>query len=419
MVLILGLGIASTAWSLSPDDLQGLIDRAPNGQTVVIPAGTYQGELLVRHPVILRGQPGAKLVHTPGTGDPTLWIQSSDVTVQGLEIQGSGEGTRRDHTAVIVTGSRVNLSGLRIEQVWSGVWLDHCDDVSVNNLSISGLKDFPFWQRGEGVRVTQGKNIRIQGLRLRSVADGIYAERSAALSVNDCFVQDGRYGLHVMFSSEGEASRFETSQTVVGVMVMESSQWTIRDSRLVDGYRTGSAGVREVRTKEVGVFRTQIARQASGIELLDVRDGRFQGNQISENGIAWTWGGDNSGTVARDNVHRGNLMDFAGQEPSEKALVGTDAHHHGAVVKLTPTVAPTTLHTRPQFDRNYWDSWTGTDLDQDGMGDTPYRFDLDWAVRAATRPWAGIFLGSPWSQWSQSVPGGLVIDEHPRSRQVF
>jgi nitrous oxidase accessory protein NosD len=226
-----------------------------------------------------------------------------------------------------------------------------------------------------------------------------------------------------MFSALGTVSGLRTSLTVVGVMLMESSQWVIGNSSLTNGYRTGSAGVREIRTREVTVEGNEIARQASGIELIDVRAGKFRNNRITENGTAWTWGRDNTGTTIQNNVHRGNLLDFAGDEPSEQVLMGPDSSHHGAMQPPPSTipaekitVEATELHIRPQFDHNEWDGWSGTDLDQDGIGDTPYRFDIKSAVRSATRPWAGIFLGSPWSQWSQGIPGGEVIDEHPRAR---
>jgi nitrous oxidase accessory protein len=423
-LLLLALAIVSPLWSVTLEQLQTELDASVQGQVVTMPAGRYQGVLVIRHAVVLRAQAGAKLIHPAGTSGATLSIQSSDVSVEGLEIEGTGEGFRRDHTAVWVSGSRIKLKGLRILNAWSGVWLDQCDTVSITELGVMGLPGFAFWERGEGVRITNGTNLRLQNLQLTSVGDGVYAEHSADLHIEDCRVQDARYGLHSMFSSRGDASHLQTSQTVAGLMLMESSQWTIRSSQFVDGYRTGSAGVREIRTKNVSVLNSVIARQASGVELLDVRNGDFRGNQVIENGVAWTWGGDSSGTVIRDNSHRGNLMDFAGQEPSEKSLFTIDAHNHGAKLNLAPTasgaptVTPTALHIRPEFDGNYWDGWTGTDLDQDGIGDTPYRFDYDTAVRAATRPWAGVFLGSPWSQWSRTVPGGVVIDEHPATRAL-
>jgi len=416
IAVVFGLGLVSAAWSLSLPDLQVLIDKTPMGRTLRVPAGLYQGNLIVRNSVVLQFEPGAKLVHSPGTAGPTLWIQGSDVSVQGLEIEGTGEGTRRDHTAVLVTGSRVTLADFAVRKGWSGVWLDGCTDVTINNLAVTGLTDFPFWERGDAVRITKGTNIRLTQVSIRSSADGIYAERSTRLVFEDCEVADARYGLHGMFSTEAVVSALKTTQTVVGVMLMESSVWVVRDSSLSNGYRIGSAGVRQIRTNRVTIEGNQIARQASGVELIDVRAGNFRNNRITENGTAWTWGRDNSGTTIVNNVNRGNLVDFAGDEPSERALMGPVAHQHGEG-QAQVTVVQTALRVGPRFDGNFWDAWRGTDLDQDGTGDTPYRFDRESATRAATRPWAGIFLGSPWSVWSQGLPGGEVIDEHPRTAE--
>lgn len=401
--------------ALTLEELQRQVDHAAPGQTLGVPAGTYRGELVIRQPVVLRAQPGARLVHSPGTGRPTLSIEASDVTVEGLVIDGAGEGTRRDHTAIVVTGSRVVLRGLRVLNAWSGVWLDRGDGVTVQDLEVTGWSDYPFWERGEGVRITGGTNIRLRALRLAAVADGVYSEKSTGIDVDDCRVEDARYGFHTMFSSQGTITRLVTLRTVCGLMVMESNDWTVRDGRFTDGFRTGSAGVRQIRTKAIRVFDTLVSRQASGVELLDVRDGLFAGNRITENGVAWAWGGDNSGTVVTGNRHQGNVVDFAGGETLERSLRGTSAHNHEASPTPTPTVPVTTVRARPRFDRNGWDAWVGTDLDHDGVGDTPYRFDAE-AAQAATRPWVGVFLGSPWTQWSRTIPGGVVIDEHPKTR---
>lgn len=416
--LVFGLGAAGFSWSITLPEVQALVDRATRGQTILVPAGTYRGHLVVRNPVVLRFQPGARLLPSPGTEGPTLWVQGSDVTVQGLELVGTGEGTRRNQTALVVTGSRVQLLDLTLRQGWSGLWLDGATDVTIGNLEVTGRADLPFWKRGEAIRITQGRNIRLGQVRIRAAADGIYAERSSELLFQDCRIEDARYGVHSMFSTQGSIQRLTTDQTVVGVMLMESRSWVVRDSVLRRGYRTGSAGVREIRTQGVSFEGNQIARQASGVELIDVRDGTFRNNRITENGIAWTWGRDNSGTLVQNNVHRGNLLDFAGDEPSEQGLGGPEPHHPGTspeplAVSEKITVRETALHVRPQFDRNFWDGWHGTDLDQDGLGDTPYRFDGEAAVRAATRPWAGVFLGSPWSLWSQGLSAGDPIDEHP------
>jgi nitrous oxidase accessory protein len=314
---------------------------------------------------------------------------------------------------VVVSAPDAVLSALTIRQAWSGVWIDRANRISIDKLNFVGLADFPFWQRGEGVRVTGSNDIQLRAIDLAATEDGVYLEQCRDVVLTNVKVEEARYALHSMFSSDGRVAGLQSRMTVAGVMIMESSHWSITASSFLEGYRIGSAGVREIRTKGIRIQTCHIGRQAAGIELLDTRDGLFEGNLIEENGIAWTWGGDNSGTFAQENTHRGNLMDVAGTEPKERDLNDSEAHHHGPAVALRPTVLPSSASIRPTFDRNYWDGWHGLDLNGDGTGDTPYRFDAGFANQTASRPWSGIFLGSPLSELSQTLPGGEILDRRP------
>jgi len=411
MTLTLGTPVGALDFA----GLQTLVDRPTTGESIMIPAGDYRGELVVRRPLELRGLPGARLIHEPRRPGPTLWIRSPGVRVDGLEILGSGEGSERDHTAVVVSAPGATLSRLTISKAWAGVWIDHGDSAVIQDLSFRGLQDFPFWQRGDAIRISASNGVTLAGANLRFAADGVFVEKSAGVSMTAINVADARYGVHLMFAHQGTASGIATKRTVAGLMVMESADWSVGRSSFTEGYRVGSAGVREIRTKRIQIFDSKIMRQASGIELLDARDGSLRHNLVEENGVAWTWGGDNSGTASSANLHRGNLLDVAGTEFQEPDS-GTKDHNHGPSGGSASMLSASAHHTRPAFDQNYWDAWHGLDLDQDGIGDTPYRFDPGEAALAASRPWAGIFLGSPWSSLSQSLPGGDVLDEHPLAK---
>lgn len=394
--------------------LQAAADRAAAGMVLEVPAGRYEGELIVRRPLTLRAAPGAVLVHRPGTPGPTLWIQAPDVRIEGLTVVGSGEGTRRDHTAIVVTGDRATLTRIAIREAWAGVWVDGADEVIVEALNFTGLAGFPFWQRGDGVRVTGAQDSRMAGLTLTHTADGVYVEDSPNTAIGPVSVEEARYGIHVMFGSGGTVTAARTRRTVVGFMAMETSDWLVRGSRFTEGYRSGSAGVRQIRTNRVTVEGCLVARQASGIELLDARGGRIAENRIEENAVAWTLGGDNRATLVTANTHRANLVDVSGTALKEADLTASDAHNHGKPGVLPP-VTPA-RPTPPTFEGNFWDAWSGFDFDGDGRGETPYRFDPEDAVRTAARPWSGIFLASPWSVFVQTIPGGSVLDLSPLVR---
>lgn len=404
--------LASPAEGLDFAGLKAALAAAPAGAVIDVPAGDYLGQLVVDRPVVLRAAAGARLVHQGGEGGPTLWVQAAGARIENLEIDGSGEGTRRDHTAVVVTGAGVVLSGLLVRGAWAGVWIDRAEGVTVEGLHYRGLSDYPFWQRGDGVRVSASRGTRLIDLDLGYVQDGVYLETDSDTAVTRVSVADGRYGVHLMFSRQGTLVGASTRRTVAGLMAMESVGWSVRDSSFLEGFRTGSAGIRQVRTLGFWVEGCRVARQATGIELIDARSATFVRDRLEENAVAWNWGGDNSGTRVEGSVHRGNLLDVTGTaSPSEDA----EAHQHGALPTLS-VVAPGKGPVRPLFTGNYWDAWHGWDLDGDGVGDTPYRYDPVEAARRTARPWMGLLLGSPWSLLTQSLPGGSPLDAVPRVR---
>lgn len=392
-------------------ELQALVDRAAPGAVVTVVPGTYTGELVIRRPLTLLGK-GATLVHREGAPGPTLWVAADDVRVVDLAVVGTGEGTRRDHTAVVVTGHRAVLEGLVVRQAWAGVWIDGARDVTVARLTYRGLADFPFWQRGDGVRASGARGTRLFDLDLQAAADGVYLEETHDTLVRGLRVEEARYGVHVMFGARGRVEGAATRRTVVGFMAMETADWVVTASRFTEGYRTGSAGARQIRTRGVRVEHSVVSRQATGFELLDAQGGLVEGNRIEENGVAWALGGDNGGTRVRSNIHRSNLIDLAAQALTESDLVAPDAHNHTTTPGApSPPSGPSTPR-RPTFDGNYWDSWSGWDLG-DGRGDTPHLVDPRAAERTANLPWSGVFLGSPWTTLAATIPGGEVIDPHP------
>ena len=385
-----------TPWVLSAVDvvtLQRAIDALPPGAVFHIPPENYQGSLVVRRSLTLMAKAGTTLTHQTGSPGPTLWIQAPGVHLEGLTVVGSGEGSRREQTAVVVTGDRAVLTDLTIRDAWAGLWIDGANRVTVQGLRFIGLADLPFWERGDGVRVSTAAQTTLENLDLVHTADGVYAEIATDTRLTGVKVTDARYGVHVMFGIRGWGQNLSTSQTVVGFMAMETSDWTIMASSFQAGYRTGSAGVRQTRTKNLVVQGSLIAGHATGFELLDARQGRLSKNLVQENTVAYTLAGDNTGTEVFGNVHQGNLVDLSANvdKQSEEKV-------------------------RPLFDKNYWDAWRGFDLNGDGWGDTPYRFDPVAAARVAQKPWTGVFQGSPWTTFTQTLPGGEPLDPRPLVR---
>src|SRR5262245_43292187 len=68
--------------------LQARIDAARDGETIEVPPGTYEGDLLVDRPVRLVGQGRPRLIGS-GSGS-VVRIRADGVTFAGFDIDGKG-----------------------------------------------------------------------------------------------------------------------------------------------------------------------------------------------------------------------------------------------------------------------------------------------------------------------------------------
>ena len=413
VVLVTILGPTSAA-ALTVAELQARLDAAQPGQTLVVPRGNYRGQLIVRTRVTLMAEKGAVLTHATGEKGPTLWLQAAGTRVEGLTVVGSGEGTRRDHTAIVVTAPDCQLVGVVAHGAWAGLWAENADRLVVQDFRFRGLEGFPFWERGDGVRIEGCDGVRLIGLDVAYAADGVNLADSNQALLQNITVDDSRYGIHLMWGDGGRVEGVTTRQTVAGLMAMETRDWLVTGCTFTEGYQTGSAGIRQIRTTGITVRASVISRQATGFELLDARSGVLEGLTLRENAVGWSLGGDNRGTVVRGNTHQGNLVDLSGNTLREADIERREAHDHLGNPVAAP-VQPLPLEAAPNliFEGNYWDTWRGFDLDGNGTGDTPQRFDATEAARTAGQPWSGIFLGSLWTSFSRTLPGGQVLDAMP------
>lgn len=80
------IAVLHTALSCAAFDLQGAIDEAKSGATVVVPAGTYTTPIAVRRGITLKGEAGAVLQVEANT--PAILVDAyKDVVIDGLTVR--------------------------------------------------------------------------------------------------------------------------------------------------------------------------------------------------------------------------------------------------------------------------------------------------------------------------------------------
>ena len=324
--------------------LQARIDAARAGDTVEVPPGTYEGDLILDRPVRLMGRGRPRLVGSGGGS--VVRIRAAGVTVEGFDIDGRGGGDLgRDSSGVHVAAHGATIRDCRIVGALFGIYLRAADGARVEDCVIEGIPGREPGEKGSGVHVWNTNAYRLDRNRIVAARDGFYIQSSGGGEIRNNQVTDVRYGIHYMFSDGNlfEDNTFENG--AAGAALMFSKRIAFRRNRFIRNRGFASVGLLLKACDEVVAEDNLIADNARGIFL----EGSY-GNVLRRNVIA----GSDVAIVLYDSCARnrfeGNSV-FGNMTPL--LLVG----------KRTDT----------SFDGNYWSGNDEPDLDGDGRSDRPYR----------------------------------------------
>jgi len=243
--------------------LERLAD-APVGSTIELPAGEYRGPFVIDRTVRLHGAAGARLVGDGVTH--TVAVRAADVTIDGLDISGSGLDLGKDHAAIHITGARAVIINNRIHDALHGVYVRQADGVRIEGNTIIGSHTIvqpidPFSSslkpsEGELCEVTLNQNRRGNGIHIwnssghvlsrntiRDTRDGVYFSFVDRTEVRDNDIAGVRYGLHYMYSDD---NRFEGNifrDNAAGAALMNSKRIVLRGNRFLANQGHRSYGI--------------------------------------------------------------------------------------------------------------------------------------------------------------------------------
>lgn len=324
--------------------LQALVDGAAPGGRIVVPAGTYEGDLLVDKAITLVGD-GRPVLRGSGTGS-VVRIRAAGVTIEGFDIDGRrGGDLGRDTSGVHVAASRATIRNCRIHDALFGIYLRESDDAVVEGNTIVGIPDRPPGEVGSGIHVWNSQRYRLTGNQIVGTRDGMYIQSSSNGVVRGNRARDLRYGLHYMFSDDNlfEDNSFETG--AAGTALMYSRRITFRRNRFLRNRGFASVGLLLKACDDVVAEDNLIADNARGIFLEGSYRNTFRRNVVAMSDIAVIIYDSSHENVFEDNGFVGNL--------SPLSLVGR--------------------RTDTRFAGNYWSDHGEPDLDGDGIAERPYR----------------------------------------------
>ena len=407
LIIVLFLAVGPTAGpgvaAEGERPLQPLIDAAGDNAVVTLEPGRYAGPVVIDKPIFLDGG-GAAIIDGGGKGT-VITIDTDGATVRGVTVVNSGDSHNDIDAGIRIAGNFNVVKDNVIRECLFGIDLQQADRNIVRRNRISSKSDADLGVKGDALRLWYSRENRIENNIISGSRDFV-VWYSADNRITGNGIREGRYGIHFMYSRYNLVEKNTLDRNAVGIFLMYSDDVVVRDNRIFQALGTTGIGVGLKETSNVEITDNEILYNATGI-YLDLSPfepdttNRIYRNRIAFNETGILFLNDWVGNLVRDNIFSGNIRQ----------------------VSVTTFASA----ARNEWRGNYWDDYEGFDSNHDGIGDTAYR-----PMIYADRIWMDVpptafFKGTPILTVIDflerlapfSEPMVLLVDEEPRTRQVF
>lgn len=324
--------------------LKAALQNAAPGDTIRVQKGIYaEGELLVLKPVFLEAFPGAVLDGSHKAS--VLVVRSPGVTVRGFTIRNSGYSDIHEYAGIRLE----NVSSCVVEQNhfynnYFGIYFQSSNFCKVLNNRVEGFAKSES-SSGNGIHLWKSEHNLLVGNHISGHRDGIYFEFVKYSSILRNLSENNlRYGLHFMFSDDDSYQYNTFRYNGSGVAVMYTRNVTMEHNRFENNWGSAAYGMLLKEISYSLIRNNFFQRNTTGLYMEGSSTTLVCNNDFLKNGYGLRILGDCFNDTLYENNFTGNTFDVA-----------TNAER-----------------SMNYFTRNYWDQYSGYDLDRNSVGDIPY-----------------------------------------------
>jgi len=326
-------------------NLNFAIDQAQAGDTVLVSEGIYDCfNRVIDKPLTLISYEGAVL---DGNGEGyILKVLADSVIVDGFKLVNAGRSYTKDYAAIYIFRSKYfQIRNCELVSPFFGILIEKSQQGVISTNYIHGLAQQED-DTGNGIHLWHCKRVDIIENEISRMRDGIYLEFVDSSEVSRNYAHHNiRYGLHFMFSNHDQYLENKFAYNGAGVAVMFSKFIVMRQNKFMYNWGTASYGLLLKEIYDAEVSRNLFGRNTIGIYIDGTSRIEYSANVFEGNG----WGLKISGGCYANNFVSNDFLGNA-----------FDVSYHSKMNDNT-------------FNGNYWSSYSGYDLDTDGVGDIPYR----------------------------------------------
>ena len=380
--------------------MQDLVDATEENGILTPEAGTYAGPVTLDYPITIDGSAGVT-IDAGGKGS-VVYMECDGAVLKNLNLINSGGSLNDLDSGVQVRGNFNVIKDCVILDCMFGVDLQQAEYCIVRRNTINS-KDKPLGQRGDSVRLWYSFHNKIQDNDCFDTRDMV-VWYSSDNEITGNTGRGSRYSLHFMYSKYNLVENNSYFDNAVGIFLMYSDGIVVRNNTVAHAAGPTGVGIGFKETSELTIDNNKVMYCASGF-YIDVSPyqpdtiNHFENNVLAYNGFGIRFLNDWTGNVFMNNQFVDNL---------------TQIYVGGGMTA-----------NRNVWEGNYWSDYTGFDLDEDGIGDTPHEIfayaDRIWR----DSPYSQFFKGSPLLETIDflerlvpfSDPQLMIRDKTPKMRK--
>jgi len=324
--------------------IKDAIKLAYPGDTLLVEPGIYyEKNLIINKRLTLIGKKFPVI-----TGEKryeVVSIKANFVSFSGFKVKHSGFGTMNDPAGIKIYDSNdVSIFGNIIEDNFFGIYLQYTTNCKIfnNRIRSHGTQE---QEIGNGIHCWKSDSIQIIANTIEGHRDGIYFEFvTNSIIWRNISLKNLRYGLHFMFSHNDAYIANLFKQNGAGVAVMFTHGVKMYNNTFTENWGDASYGLLLKEISDSYIEGNVFDKNTTGIFIEGASRVQVKKNIFSSNGWAIKIQASSMDVNVCQNNFFGNTFDVS---------------TNGSLVLNN-------------FNGNYWDKYTGYDLNKDKKGDIPF-----------------------------------------------
>ncbi|MGQ9560205.1 MAG: NosD domain-containing protein [Candidatus Oleimicrobiaceae bacterium] len=317
--------------------IRSAINGASTGDTVEVQSGIYYEYVNVDKQVILRGidTGRGRPVVDGGGKDDVITISADGVTLEGFEVRNSRSGG----WGIWVTSNKNILKNNTASNNLVGIGLYYSSgNTLINNTALSNCLGISLWSCDNNILANNNASLNeCDGIALSGASNNTLANITASsngqFGIALCGLHDG---IHLTPSNNNTLTNNIANSNQDGIYISESSDNTLADN-------------------------TANSNSRSGLHIASSNNNMLTNNTADSNGYYAVMLSFSSNNKIYLNNFMNSPWNVLSYESSTNAWNSTEKR--------------TYIYKGKQYTNylgNYWSDYTGSDADNDGIGDTPY-----------------------------------------------